>query len=293
MSKELPFIHFRPQSKQNFGFEIISIDTIRKSKYRYSHNPEKPHQLKFYTLIFFTEGSGRHYIDFNWYSIRKNTLLYLSKEQVHAFDFSTGLNGHCIMFDENYFLDCLSEFSDDFVFRLFTPQLYSPLLNIPEHSKFMVYFNLLNSEFHNHLSFRNSSILKSLFIILVTKAEEIKQKESIHIKESSQTIIVKKFIALIEENFATSRNATFYANKLAITYKHLNSICKEVLGKTAKNVIDEMLILYAKRLLINSELRSNELSYKLGFDDPTNFSKYFKKHTGLTPKLFKNDTLLI
>lgn len=86
-----------------------------------------------------------------------------------------------------------------------------------------------------------------------------------------------------------SRNANFYAKKLNITYKHLNSICKDVADVTAKQFIDAFIILEAKRLLINSEMKSTELAYTLGFEEPTNFVKYFKKYTGLTPNTFKND----
>ena len=58
---------------------------------------------------------------------------------------------------------------------------------------------------------------------------------------------------------------------------------------TAKQFIDAFVILEAKRLLINSEIKSTELAYSLGFEEPTNFVKYFKKHTGFTPNTFKKD----
>ena len=67
----------------------------------------------------------------------------------------------------------------------------------------------------------------------------------------------------------------------------LNHICKEVIQKTAKQCIDDFIILEAKRNLINSGIKSTELTYQLGFTESTNFVKYFKKHTGLTPNQFK------
>ena len=88
-------------------------------------------------------------------------------------------------------------------------------------------------------------------------------------------------------HFTESRNADFYAKKMNITYKHLNVICKEVVNITAKRFIDEFVILEAKRQLINSAVKSTELAFSLGFEEPTNFIKYFKKFTGLTPNRFK------
>jgi AraC-like DNA-binding protein len=286
MTKDIPHITFNSATTENFGFEIIPINKIAKNKEQYAHNPELPHQLKFYNLIFFTQGKGRHFIDFNWFTVQKNTLVYLTKEQVNAFDFSGSLKGFCVIFTERYFVDCFSNLSKDFVFRLFNPQLFSPILQIPKESEFNTYFNLLQKEFNNSKSFNRKIVIESLFVILVSKTEDLKQNQTFHIKDSSKIKIFQRFTSLIEKHLSKSRSADFYATKLTITYKHLNIVCKELVNKTAKSVIDDYVILQAKRNLINSNLKITELAYKLGFEEPTNFSKYFKKHTGLTPNSF-------
>lgn len=286
MKKDIPHIQFNPSSAENFGFEILPIEKIAREKEQYNHNPELPHQLKFYNLIFFTSGFGRHFIDFNWFPVQENTLVYLTKEQVNAFDFSDSLSGFCIIFTEEYFVKCFSNLSKDFVFRLFNPQLFSPILQIPKQSDFKAYFNLLQQEFNNTESFNQQTIIESLFVILISKAEDLKKSQTFHITDSSKIKIFQKFTSLIESNLSKSRSADFYAKELIITYKHLNIICKELANKTAKTVIDDFIILQAKRNLINSSLKITEIAYKLGFEDPTNFSKYFKKHTGLTPNSF-------
>ncbi|MDP5107046.1 MAG: helix-turn-helix domain-containing protein [Polaribacter sp.] len=286
MTKEIPHIQFNPATAQNFGFEIVPIEKIAQSKKDTNHNPSLPHQVKFYNFIFFTEGSGRHFIDFNWYPVQKNTLVYLAKEQVNAFEFSKNLKGFCLVFTEAYFVSCFSNLTENFVFQLFNPQLFSPILQIPEDSDFIDYFHLLHKEFKNLTAFNQKNIINSLFVILVSKAENIKQKETFAINDASKIKTFQKFSSLIELNHTKSRSANFYANNLAITYKHLNIICKELVHKTAKSVIDDFIILQAKRVLINSTIKSTELAYKLGFEDPTNFTKYFKKNTGLTPNSF-------
>ena len=292
MNKTIPEINFNCSDLDNFGFEIISIAKIAKRKANYNHNPELPHQLKFYVLIFFTEGIGQHFIDFNWYPVQQNTLVYLTKEQVHAFDFSDNLKGFCIVFTEEYFISCFSHLSIDFVRTSFNTQFSLNILQIPDDSDFEYYFNLLNKEYNNIRAFNKKTIIDSLFVILISKAENFKQNLTLIPKDSSKMNLFKKFNSLIEKNITKSRSAEFYANELAITYKHLNLICKELVNKTAKNVIDDYLILKAKRNLINTTIKSNELAFKLGFEDATNFTKYFKKHTGLTPKEFTKSFLL-
>ena len=59
------------------------------------------------------------------------------------------------------------------------------------------------------------------------------------------------------------------------------------------SIINDFIVLQAKRKLINSDIKSAQLAHFLGFEDPTNFTKYFKKLTGLTPKSFKNTTTYI
>lgn len=287
MAKDIPQINFKREDTTNFGFEIVPIEKIAQNRGKPNHNPEQPHQLKFYNLIFFTEGNGRHFIDFKWFTVQQNTLAYLTKEQINAFDFSTNLKGFCLVFTEAFFVKCFSNLSNAFVFRLFNPQLFSPILEIPSDSDFNTYFELLQKEFNQPKTFNQMNIIESLFTILVCKAEDIKQLQTNTIQDSAKIKVFQKFTSLVEQHLTKSRSADFYAKELAITYKHLNTICKELVHKTAKNVIDDLVILKAKRSLINVHLSSSELAYQLGFEDPTNFTKYFRKKTGLTPKEFK------
>lgn len=293
MAKGIPHIEFDASTKKDFGFDIVSIETIYKNKEDFKHDPEVPHQLKFYNLIFFTEGKGKHFVDFNWYHVQQNSLVYLTKEQVHAFQFSKNLKGYCVIFTEGFFIKCFSHLPEKFVFRLFNPQLFSSIIQIPKESDFIEYFHLLKKEYSKSNTFNKNAILESLLTVLISKAEHIKQDQTFHIKNASKIITFQKFTNLIEANFHKSRHAAFYAEKLAITYKHLNTICKDLVNKTAKLVIDDFIILQAKRNLINSNLKSSQLAYKMGFEDPTNFTKYFKKHTTFTPKAFKKHLSII
>ncbi|MDT0559230.1 helix-turn-helix domain-containing protein [Ichthyenterobacterium sp. W332] len=287
MKHQLPHIEFKSGEDSNFGFEIVPIEKIITNKHKFDHDPEQPHQLKFYNLIFFTEGTGRHFVDFEWYTVNKNSLLYLTKEQVNAFEFKSTLKGYCLVFSERFFVNSFAHLPNDFVFRLFNPQLFSPLIQIPEDSEFKTYFKLLQQEYNRKQIFNHKAIVESLFIILLSKAEQLKQHQTKHIKESSQLRLFQRFTRKLDDQFTFQRSAEYYAQELAVSYKHLNYVCKALINKTAKQVINDFIILQAKRNLINSNLKSSELAYKLGFEAPTNFTKYFKKYTGLTPNSFK------
>ena len=78
-----------------------------------------------------------------------------------------------------------------------------------------------------------------------------------------------------------------YAAQLGVTEKRLAQATAQVLGKLPKQVIAERLTLEAKRLLAHTPASSKEVGFALGFDEPTNFSKYFRRQTGLTPNQFR------
>lgn len=290
MDQQIPPVNFN-NSTTGLGIDIVSIEKLSKNRKSYEIDPGIPHQLKFYNFIFFTEGAGRHFVDFKWYPVQKNTLVYMTQNQINAFDFNDTLKGFCIIFTETFFVQALAHLPKDIVFRLFNPQLFSPLLQIPKTSDFMRFIEHFETEYFSNKEGHRETILEALFVILVSKAETIKQDQTFCIKDNLKVKRLHQFTELVERYYTHSRNAVFYAEKLNISYKHLNAISKELLGKTAKNLIDDYIILQAKRRLINTSITIAELSYELGFEDPTNFNKYFKNRTNTTPKHFRKEIL--
>ena len=69
----------------------------------------------------------------------------------------------------------------------------------------------------------------------------------------------------------------------------LNNITKTTLGKTASDVINDHIILEAKRFLLATSEQVNQIAYHLGYEDPSYFIRFFKKHTGYTPEAFRSN----
>ncbi|MEX0287617.1 MAG: helix-turn-helix domain-containing protein [Flavobacteriaceae bacterium] len=229
-------------------------------------------------------------VDFVWHKAKKNSLFYLSKGQINAFKFTEGLEGFIILFTEEYFKTQLNKLPKNAVIRLFTSHLFSPKIQVPESANVGSYIHFLFEEFyHDRDEFNKKNIVDALYTIIFSKLEQLKQYQTFHLTETDKLEAFLKFKSLLETHFRESRNADFYAKKMHITYKHLNSICKDVADVTAKKFIDEFMILEAKRQLINSNIKSTELAFSLGFEEPTNFVKYFKKYTGFTPNTFKKN----
>ena len=110
-------------------------------------------------------------------------------------------------------------------------------------------------------------------IYIFSKLEQFKQYQTFSLQSNCKLEAFLNFKSLLELHYTESKNANFYAQKMNITYKHLNFMCKEIVDTTAKQFIDEFMIMEAKRKLINSAIQSTELAYSLGFEESTNFVK--------------------
>lgn len=132
------------------------------------------------------------------------------------------------------------------------------------------------------------SVLYETLSIYTSRMEKDKSvKGNIRRKED----VFYKFLLLVEENFQKERSVNYYAERLDITPKHLSAVAKETSGHTAGEWIDSYVILEAKLLLHNSELTIQEISTQLNFANQSFFGKYFKHHTGESPRAYRQALL--
>jgi AraC family transcriptional activator of pobA len=92
---------------------------------------------------------------------------------------------------------------------------------------------------------------------------------------------------LLEEHFRSERLIGFYADKLAMTPDRLNDHVKRAAGVTAGHLIRQRVLTEAKRQLIFTTLAIHDIAYRLAFSDPSHFTRFFRKQTGVTPQAFR------
>ncbi|TBV26646.1 hypothetical protein DMZ43_06165 [Meridianimaribacter sp. CL38] len=293
MQNDIPNIEFNAKKPNNSGIEILTIESLASRKnLAKDHHPEKAHQVAFNMIVYYTEGESQQLVDFVWHPVKKNTIIHISKGQINAFKFTKELKGYILLFTTSYLQKQINTLPKNEIIRLFNTSLFSPIIQAPDDSNVLNYFDLFYEEYNSSKEdYNQENTYKSLHSIIFSKLERLKQYQTFYLKQTDKLETFLQFKTLLETYYKASRNADFYADKLNITYKHLNTICKSTVGITAKQFIDQFLVLEAKRLLINSEIKSTELAYKLGFEEPTNFVKYFKKHTEFTPNAFKKEYL--
>ncbi len=124
--------------------------------------------------------------------------------------------------------------------------------------------------------------------IIITKLLRVKSKTPELSVNNKHLSMFLDFQRLVEKHCLTNKKVSFYARELAVSTKTLNNITNSILDKSAKVFIDDIVIIESKRRIINSDNSHTEIAYQMGYDDPTNFFKYFKKHTGMKPSQFRD-----
>lgn len=133
-------------------------------------------------------------------------------------------------------------------------------------------------------------ILYHTFYILLYEVYNLSKKYAVpfHHHVSRKENLVKDFTRLVQKQFKERRNVKAYADQLSITAKYLTETVKEITSKTAGEIIDDFVLLEAKLLLDNPSLSIAEIADELHFSDQSFFGKYFKRHTGMSPKEYRH-----
>jgi len=139
----------------------------------------------------------------------------------------------------------------------------------------------------NH--FRESiaqNLLQIFFLNTYDKVKRLFTKEQVE-GSTRKGQLFKKFIRLVHLHCSTQRDVAFYAEKLCISTRYLSAIAQKVGQTSAKEVIDEFLILEIKVTLQTTNLSLKEIAEHYRFPDQSFFGRYFKKHTGMSPKEYR------
>tara|TARA_B110000908_G_scaffold168924_1_gene224897 strand:+ start:814 stop:1680 length:867 start_codon:yes stop_codon:yes gene_type:complete len=267
-------------------FEIIDFDFLFNE---FPYEITKPHRAEFYQILWFQKGSPTHLVDFNPIKIKPNSLLFVNKNSVQLFDNETSFSGKIILFTDSFF--CKSEMDTKFIRSsiLFNDLLAISQINV-SNSIFATIFQQLETELKNLKDNYQSDILRNnLRNLLLQSERERRNQNFIELKKDADfdySLILKD---LLDKNFISHKKVSFYCQKMHLTSKRLNQATTKIFGKTPKEIIDDRVLLEAKRILAHTNESIKEIAFSLGFEEPTNFIKYFKKHTDKTPVEFRTE----
>lgn len=252
------------------GFDII----------KQSHRDE-------YHLLFLQEkGTISIEIDFEKYTIKPLSLIFIHQNQVHKMLSSKNATVIiCAMSNENLnpeYLKLLDDISPAKPLAL-TEETFSI---ISEAVSLCMKLSERKKEKLHHLLFNGSCNT----IVGLVISQYLAQSKPID-KLSRFEVINKAFKDLLELNFITAKSPSEYAQQLNISLPYLNECVKNSTGYSVSHHIQQRVILEAKRLLFHTNKSVKEIASELGYDDYAYFSRFFSKITGMTALAFRNKNL--
>lgn len=284
--KTIPVRHITSPQKEQHTAGNFSIRTIQQVL----HGSDLVHDLHrhdFFFVLALQKGNGRHEIDFTTYTVHDHVIFILRPGQVHKLELKAGSTGFIMEFDLSF---------------------YQPKKTITEHrwkkasaknycevaeKKFMKLNDYLSNIFEEYSTKADGYIqaIKAnldLFFIEYTRQSAnpsvISSADNNYTQERFEELML-----LLETNIDRMKNVSQYANLLNLSPYQLNAITKASSGKTVSELITEQIILEAKRLLLATANQVKDIADQLGYEDVSYFTRFFKKHTGLTPELFRRN----
>lgn len=237
------------------------------------------HRHDFYEVLWFTEVKPRqsHYIDFNKYPITGNQVFLLLPDQVHSMD-QRDKCGFLMALSKDFFERLIGNeifklFQYSTSFSVTIPECRIPILN--------TLMDLIQIEYTEA---QRPAILESYLRSWFLHCIEL-QKEAGDV--APRDLRMQMLIESIETNYRRQRRADFYANELSLSAKRLNELTRESFGKTISQMVNDRLVLEAKREIGYLGKPIKEISYELGFSEPAYFTRFFGKQTGYAPEDFR------
>lgn len=248
--------------------------------------PNPPHRHDFYTILLVKRACGSHFVDFIEYEMKPRMVFFVSVDQVHQVVVSNNNPmGDILMFSTEFLTR--NYISESFISDLgiFSCSTGTPPLDIPVETfpKLVAITAEIKAAFEGDSPFRFDIIAAHLKLFLIECNKfAVKPAEQNTQAIQSGRPIVKKFRELLESNILQWHKVNEYADAMNISPDYLNNVVKSNIGKTAKEMIMQRIILEAKRLGLHTSLTNKEIAYRLGYDDPSHFSKIFKKEAGVS-----------
>jgi len=268
--------------------EIMKAPSFSESFKMMRHAPinmpliTEAHKHDFYMLLVIIKGSGTHIIDFENYPVTDFTVFFLAPGQAHAWDLAPDTTGYQILYAPGF----LSGGHPDTPF--FKPRS-APFLKLSDIDfKTLSYeLNSIETEIGNGRSYSETIVQNRLHIILALLKRWYAETCPSAISKKNGRLI-QAFLSLLEVHYQQQSSVAFYAENLHVTASYLNNVCKKESGRTAGEQIRDRILLEAKRMLSLTNADIKEIAYKLGFNDTSYFSRFFKKYTNHTPVTFRN-----
>lgn len=245
------------------------------------------HKHDFFFVLAVQQGKGMHEIDFISYPVHDSCIFVLRPGQVHQLQLSADSTGFLMEFDLSFYRpkNTIAEHR----WRKASSKNYCEV----EAARFLKLHSILENIF-NEFTKKNEGYIEAIkanmdlfFIEYIRQSrdpENIAKTENVYVQERFEELL-----ALLETNIGSMKNVSDYARLLNLSPYQLNAITKASVGTRVSDMINEQIVLEAKRYLLATSNQIKDVADHLGYEDVSYFIRFFKKHTGHSPEAFRKN----
>jgi len=263
-----------------FRFEDVLRNTSRNIP---------PNKWSYYRIGLIKKGSGEFLTGIHKFKASKNTLVVIPARVITSSrNWSLDMEGYFILFNMDFFLQ--NSFPHQYLeSKKILNSSIQPFVHLTDEQakEVEVIFETMLKEQENNDNHKHELIALKIIELLILSERLFEEK--LHVESNLPTIdIVKRFIDLLEANFSKERSVGFYAGELNVHPNHLNALIKKHTGFTAKESIQNRLLLETKYLLHSTNLSIKEISHQVGFNDPNYFAVFFRRLENISPGNYRS-----
>jgi AraC-like DNA-binding protein len=283
---DIPRVGFRPPAGYAFDIEVLpAIDWLKRvpaDHFRY------PSRLDFHQFILVTQGPFRHTVDFRLESPDTGSLLAMRPGQVQRFETNNIWDGWVILFRPESFRATgnMDEPQPRLSIEDIPIQLVLNAMTFTAVQQAVAQMHkdaAMSGPMHLVNALERAQLQAFLTRLQLASAQQLPLPSG----DSSLAKHFRKFHYATEQRFHEWHQISAYANALGISEKTLSRATQQVAGLSAKSYLSTRIALEAKRLLAYTRWPIAQVADKLGFDEATNFIKFFRREAGCAPSEFR------
>lgn len=246
-----------------------------------------PHKHNFYEILWIRKGTCKHIIDDHTTDLSSDIIFFMSPGQVHLFEEYESVKGDCILFTEEFFILHFTNKEALQKLSFLNNSYRQPGIELNRETKLLLepVLRLMYAEFAR--TDYSKIALSSLLYVFLNSIQRSYHYQNEMPNILGQVETLTRFKTMVDTSFKEERAVSFYASQLFITSHQLNKIIKKVTGSTPGEIIQNRVLLEAKRMLVHTQLPIGQIAELLGFNDFSYFSRHFKKHTHLSPDKYR------
>lgn len=293
MADRIPHYALYGHQAQPAWLDMVHFEWIRERSGLHDYDIA-PHvhdgQLQ---LLYVTQGRGQVFVDGSTWPLAAPALIVVPARHVHGFRFSRDIDGPVVTAAQRPLESLLQVGAPELLQQLRSPRVIDVSASVRQREALMPLFEAIERETRTHAGSEvaaGAALLMAVFVQIARISAQLQPGSGETVAARSRKAAhVERFRALVDARFPERVPVETYAGQLGISAGQLTRLTREVLGRSALDVVNARILHEAQRELVYGGFSIKQIADQLGFADEAYFGRFFKKQTGRTPSAFRSE----